>query len=404
MKKNKSFSAPAVLVPLIASLAYSGELTANSNYDALESALADSCFPSFIDSNFFSQSDFLSDCSNALSAGEDAFSALTPDEIFSVNTNITSAAINDTFDRMATLRTIGGGAGDDSIVSRFDVYVNGHASWQEYNQDQLNPGFDIDDNKVTIGADYRFTDNFIAGLSASYLSSDTQFKQGAGDIDTDGYSFAVYSSYSLDDRFFIDGTFSYSDQRHRTSRNIVYTGVNQTARADVDSDTFAAGLVTGYNFFVDDWTFTPTARWMYRSLQLGGYSESMSNPSSPGGSLAVSIGDQNYESITGNFGAQLTYAWSQSWGVLIPTLAAEYVHEFADTSQGVSVGFTNAPGSSGSFVMRNSERDKDYAVINAGVSAQFMQGISAFVTYEKLLDLNAVTSDSLSMGLRMELN
>ena len=184
----------------------------------------------------------------------------------------------------------------------------------------------------------------------------------------------------------------------------MYTGVNQVAKASVDSNTFAAGLVTGYNFFLDGWTLTPTARWMYRNIQLDGYSESLSNPFAPGGSLGVAIGNQEYESITGNFGAQVSYAWSQSWGVLIPTLSGEYVHEFADNSQSVNVTFVNAPTGTGGFVMHNSGRDKDYALLNAGLSAQFARGVSAFVTYEKLLDLSSVTSDSLSMGVRVELD
>lgn len=402
MKLKKKFSIKTLIIPLLSLASYAGEVSANSNFESVGSALFDACG----DQSFgeVTLEDFIGDCLQALEAGDEALSALTPDEIFSVNSNITSSAVNDSFTRLATVRQIGGGASSDSIINRLDIYVNGHSSWQEYDQHQLNPGFELVDNKIMIGADYRFTDYFIAGLSSSYLSSDTTIKQGAGDIDTNGYSFSAYSSIYLDDRFFLDASFSYSDQRHRTLRNIAYSGVSQVARANVDSDTYAAGLVAGYNFFLDGWTFTPSARWMYRNIQLDGYSESFSNPLAAGGTLGVALGEQEYESITGNFGAQLSYAWSQSWGVLIPTIAAEYVHEFSDNSQSVNVTFINAPSGTGGFVIRNSERDKDYAVINAGLSAQFMYGISAFVTYEKLLDLSTVTSDSLSMGLRMELD
>ncbi len=390
-----------LLVPLM-SVSFSGQAAVNPNFDALSSALLSACADAISSSEPITS--FEVDCQNAFTSGLEALSALSPDEIFSLNTNITSGAINDVFNRLTTLRQIGGGASADSIISRLDVYVNGHSSWQEYDQHLLNPGFHLVDSKVMVGVDYRFTDYFIAGLSSSYLSSDATLKQGAGDIDTNGYSFSAYSSFYLGDSFFIDGTFSYSDQRHRTTRNIAYTGVNQVATASIDSDTYAAGLVTGYNFFVNGWTLTPTARWMYRSIQLEGYSESLSNPGAAGGTLGLAIGQQEYESITGNFGAQLSYAWSQSWGVLIPTISGEYVHEFSDNSQSINVTFVNAQTGTGGFIIRNSGRDKDYAVINAGLSAQFARGVSAFVTYEKLLDLSTVTSDSLSMGVRIELD
>ncbi len=372
--------------------------TDNLNFDDLADALFEACNSATLGS------DFEADCFDALSDASRSLGALTPDEIIANNANITSSAIMDSFTRLALLRQIGGGASADSIISRFDVFANGHTSWQEYDRINLNPGFNLFDSKVTIGADYRFTDNLIVGLTSSYLSSDSELKQGAGDIDTNGYAFSIYGSYYVGDSFFIDGTFAYADQRHRTLRNVAYTGVNQVATANVDSDTYSAGVITGYNFNFGGWTVTPTARWMYRNIQLEGYTESLSNPSGKGGSLVLAIGEQEYESITGNFGTQVSYAWSQSWGVLMPTVSAEYIHEFANNSQSVNVRFVNAPTGTGGFTLRNSAMDRDYAAITAGFSAQFSKGLSAFVIYEKLLDLNSVTSDSLSMGVRMELD
>jgi outer membrane lipase/esterase len=372
----------------------------NINHESIFNAILSAC-------NSSSDFDFVSDCNSAVSDLGQSIPGITPDEILSSNTNITSSAITDSFTRLSTLRQIGGGrpgASADDIVSRLSVYTNGHASWQDYNQQGLNPGFDLFDSKATIGADYRFTDNLIVGLTSSFLNSDTTLKQGAGEIDTNGYGFSIYSSFYLDDHFFIDGTFAYSDQRYRSLRGVNYTGVSQTATAKLDSDTYSAGVITGYNFFVGGWTITPTARWMYRSIQMDGYTESLSNPGGAGGTLALAIGEQEYESITGNFGTQVSYAWSQPWGVVIPTVSAEYVHEFSNNPTAITAQFVNAPTGTGTFTMRNSQMDRDYAAISAGLSAQFMRGLSAFVNYEKLIDLNNLTSDSVSMGIRLELD
>lgn len=374
--------------------------TNNDNFKSIGDSLFSACTSG-------ASGSFLSDCEDALfdaDAGENSISALTPDELTANNSNISSSAVNSSFVRLGTLRKMGGGASADSAFSRFSVYTNGYSSWQEYNQHGLNPGFKLFDAKATLGADYRFTDNFIAGLSSSFLTSDSQFKQGAGDIDTDGYAFAIYSSFYTDNNFFIDGSFAYSDQSHDSRRNIVYGVTNQVASATVDSDTYSAGFSTGYNFFINGWTLTPTARWMYRNIKLDGYTESLSNPGGAGGSLALAIGEQEYESMTGNFGAQLSYAWSQSWGVLIPTFSAEYIHEFSNNARTVNARFINAPTGTGSFTVSSSEMDTDYASISAGVSTQFSQGVSAFLNYEKLLGLKSVTSDSVSMGIRLELD
>ncbi len=372
----------------------------NQNYVSLGEALFTACSATL-------SSAFSADCNAALNAASSgSVGALNPDEIIANNTNITSSAVNDIFSRLNILRTgpKGGGASADSIVSGLGVYTNGHTSWQEYNPQGLNPGFDFFDSKIMLGIDYRISDYAILGLSSSYLNSDSRLKQGAGDIETDGYAFALYGSLYLEDVFFIDGTFAYADQRHRTLRTINYTGVSQQANADVDSDTYSAGLVSGYNFNYNAWTLTPTVRWMYRKIQMEQYTESLSTPSGAGGSLGLAIGEQRYESMTGSFGTQISYAWSQTWGVLIPTVSAEYIHEFSNNPETVNVRFINAPDGTGTFSLRSSVMDRDYVSVSAGFSAQFIRGVSAFVSYEKLLDLNNLTSDSLSMGLRVELD
>lgn len=410
-KKNLPFIVVFAVLNVITNAVYAGSgpiyvpptglSFTSSNHESIFNALNEACSTS-------TDAAFIADCNTAVSDLGQSIPALTPDEILSSNTNITSSAITDSFTRLSILRQTGGGrpgASADDFVSRLGVYANGHSSWQDYNQQGLNPGFDLFDSKALIGADYRFTDNFIVGLTSSFLNSDTTLKRGAGEIDTNGYGFSIYSSFYLDDHFFIDGTFAYSDQRHRSLRAVSYTGVSQTATAKLDSDTYSAGVVTGYNFFVGGWTITPTARWMYRSIQMDGYRESLSNPGGAGGALAqLAIGEQEYESITGNFGAQVSYAWSQPWGVVIPTVSAEYVHEFSNNPTAITAQIVNAPTGTGTFTMNNSQMDRDYAAITAGLSAQFMRGLSAFVNYEKLIDLNNLTSDSLSMGIRMELD
>jgi len=375
--------------------------TNNDNFNSLGQSLHNACISGG------ASTAFVNDCNDAIGDainGGDAMSALTPDEITSNNSNISSSAVTSSFTRLSAIRQAGGGASADSSFSQFSVYANGYSSWQEYNQHNLNPGFKLFDSKATLGADYRFTDNLIVGLTSSYLNSDSQLKQGAGNIDTDGYAFAIYSSFYVDENFFIDGSFAYSDQSHKTSRNVIYGTTNQIASSTVDSDTYSAGFVTGYNLFVDGWTITPSARWMYRNIKLDSYTESLSNPSGAGGALGLAIGEQEYESMTGTFGAQLSYAWNQSWGVLIPSFSAEYIHEFSNNAEVVNARFINAPSGTGSFTVSSSKMDTDYASIAAGFSAQFSQGISAFLNYEKLLDLQSVTSDSVSMGIRMELD
>ncbi len=370
----------------------------DENTDALLDSFSTACSTSM-------DSGFIADCNDVFFSGDkNTLSALTPDEIIANNTNITSGALNNSFARLGNLRGLGGGSSADSLISRLGVYSNGHSAWQAYDAQGLNPGFKYFDSKAMVGVDYRFTDNFIAGLSGSYIGSDSQLNNNAGSIDSEGYSFAIYSSFYMNDKFYIDGTFAYSGQNHESSRNVFYTGSNQVARGDVDSDTYSAGLVAGYNFSYKGLTITPTMRWMYRDIQIDGYTESLSDPTGPGSGLALAIGEQEYESLTGNFGAQISYAWSQPWGILVPTISGEFIHEFSNSPEQFNVRFVNAPTGTGAFTLSTSETDSDYASVSAGVSAQFSHGFSAFFNYEKILGLKNLTSDAVAMGIRLELD
>jgi outer membrane autotransporter protein len=132
-----------------------------------------------------------------------------------------------------------------------------------------------------------------------------------------------------------------------------------------------------------------------------GYSEIMSSPTLDGGGWASSIGSQDVKSITLQLGGDVSYAFSQSWGVLLPQAHFEWVHEFEDDSPNVTGFFLQDPSRT-SFSLNTDKPDSDYFNLRLGVSAQFAAGRSAHIYYRKLIGYDNLDLDAIGAGVRIE--
>ena len=101
-----------------------------------------------------------------------------------------------------------------------------------------------------------------------------------------------------------------------------------TRRANSDTAAFQYGFGgnLGYQFNARQLTITPVARVQYVKADVSSYEESGASP------INLGVGSQDVKSLTTNLGASLGYAFSTSYGVVEPTICAEYVHEFGMTT------------------------------------------------------------------------
>jgi outer membrane autotransporter protein len=216
----------------------------------------------------------------------------------------------------------------------------------------------------------------------------------------------LYGTYFVADSFYVDASLSYGDSGYDSSRHIVYTDiggtVDRTAKGDTNGTQSAAGIATGYDFNKGPWTFGPHIGTYYIKVDSDSYGEHGA------GGLNLTVGDQNAESFTLNGGAHLSRVFTPSWGVLIPHLRVDYVHEFKDGRETVDVGFLADPFSSDPLdptppiELRTDQPDPDYVVWSAGVSAQFINGMSGFVNYQGTVGYSDLTLSEFTFGLRWE--
>ncbi len=301
----------------------------------------------------------------------------------------------------------GGSAGSDQPLDfgRLGVFLNGTVTTGDKDRTANVEGFDFQTTGLTLGADYRFTDSLILGAAIGYMNSDTDLDAGGGELDSDGYSLSLYGTFYQGAALYLDGIISYGDNDYDQRRNIRYdigpVAVNQSAFSNFGGEQFSISVGGGYTFSKGALSFGPTARVEYVKTDVDALQEAMSDPSAAGGGWATRIDGQTAKSSTLQLGGDLSYALSQSWGVLLPQVHLEWVHEFEDGGHNVVGHFVQDPTQT-SFSLNTDSLDKDYFNLRLGISAQFAEGRSGYFYYQKLLGYDDLDVDSFSAGLRME--
>jgi len=308
----------------------------------------------------------------------------------------------DVRDRLEALREgeeeQGSGQAADWVIGKLGIFISGDGAWLDRDNTGNEIGHDTLTAGFTAGADWRFSDAFIAGAAFSYSRGSTEFNNNAGDLDTDSYSALLFASFAPNDIIYFDAYIGYGFQDYEGKRNIAFVagGVPVAARANSDTDgtEFTAGMSAAADFALGAFTLGPHAQLDYVDTDVDGYAES------GGAGFAAAFGDQSIESTQSVIGVHLSYAASTSWGVLVPYGRLDWVHEFQDKARSIPTSFVQSPGNP--FVTRTDKATRDFGRITLGISALWAGGWAAFADYQNEFAQEDQTEHRLSIGLRRE--
>jgi uncharacterized protein YhjY with autotransporter beta-barrel domain len=295
-----------------------------------------------------------------------------------------------------------GGASADSSspFGRLGIFANGQGSFGDRAETEKVPGLDFYTAGLTLGTDYRFTDQFILGAAFGYLRTKLDREGAVSDSTINGYSLSLYGTYYLKDRYYVDTILTYGRNNYDLERRAEHLTASTTTTLDTitartDGDQLSASAGAGYDFSVGGLTFGPTGRMTYIRAHVDGYSER-----GPSGSNAVKVPSQTVESLTTALGGQLRYVINTSWSVLQPQVRAEWEHEFKGNT-GVLAG-TLLSDPSTILTAQPTTVDRDYFNLGVGITATFPRGVAAFLHYEEQIGRANFTNHSFTGGMRFE--
>ena len=291
----------------------------------------------------------------------------------------------------------GGGASADpsKVLSGLGIFLNGQGSFGDQEGTTREPGFKFHTAGLTLGTDYRLTENVVLGAAAGYLRTDADLDQAGGRVKMSGYSLSAFGTYYVADTFYVDAIATYGWNDFGVTRNVSFGDLSSTAKSDPDGNQLAVSVSGGYNFNLGPLTVGPTAKVNYIHVRIDGFHERGADI------FNLRVNSQRVESLATDLGVQLSYAISMPWGVLSPLARAEWEHEFKGGNRLITGSLVADPQRT-LFGAPTNSPDRDYVNLAAGVTATLPRGVSAFAHYETVLGRTHVTNHSFTAGLRFQ--
>ncbi|HEY8682759.1 MAG TPA: autotransporter outer membrane beta-barrel domain-containing protein, partial [Rhodanobacter sp.] len=112
---------------------------------------------------------------------------------------------------------------------------------------------------------------------------------------------------------------------YSSARQVVFPGINETARADYAGHQYTAYGETGYHFYVGDGrtSITPTATLQYTRLKIPGYSEAGGND------INLNVGAQSDDFLQSGLGVKFARDLANAGPLTIrPEVHADWLHSF----------------------------------------------------------------------------
>lgn len=287
----------------------------------------------------------------------------------------------------------GGMSGSDQY-SRIDenlgLYFGAGGSFGSVDASSGNFGYSLYRRSATVGFDYRFTDTINSGLLFNYLSSSSQLDGSNGSFYSDIFRVAPYLSIVPFDNAFVDISVGYGYHDNTTTRNSWL--VNSRLQGNFHAHEGYGSVNAGYSYNIKGWTLTGYGQGSAIGLYMNGYTEKGAQAAISG----VRVSDNYALSVTTSLGAELNYAWSTAYGVVMPRLFAEWVHEYKNDGQLIASQFI---GSGLPAVAKTGNPLRNWGNIGLGAQMQLPNALSGFVNFRSLV-ADGINNFTIDGGVR----
>lgn len=237
---------------------------------------------------------------------------------------------------------------------------------------------------LTVGADYRFNDQWTAGASVGLGRTRMRYFGEAAKVDGNSGNLTGYGSWSPNAASYIALAIS-TEKTHYTVRSADDAGI---ALDRASGTSVGLSLSAGYDLTLGAWTISPYARADEITSRIGALSDA--GGSTTGRSGSVSAGSQIQTSIP------------TSWGLIAPHARLEFTQITGWHMRGASA--TSYATGSGPLPTPNPWAiDRQYGQFGLGASAILQRGLTLFTDYDSGFAQKQVSSWRFTLGVRSEL-
>jgi outer membrane autotransporter protein len=270
--------------------------------------------------------------------------------------------------------------------NRWGVWVTGFGDFVNVDGDGNAQGYNFTTGGVSLGIDFRLTDQLTIGAMGDYSHTWTSLNP-SGHIDVDSGRGGVYATW-YHHGFYVNAAIYGGHDNYDSSR----AGLGGLASGSTEGSEWSTFVSGGYDFHFGPLTVGPIASLQYTDVHVDGFSEK--------GSLApLAIHSDSAESLRSDAGFRAFYAWQIGKIVVEPSLKVAWEHEYKYSALPITAGFAGIPGPSATFF--GPDEGHDSAVISAGVSVQLTPAISTYLNYDGQLGRSNYDSNAVTGGVRI---
>ena len=270
------------------------------------------------------------------------------------------------------------------IERRIGFFLNGSGEFVDDKSSTLSGGGKFNTGGISTGADYRFNDNFAAGLTAGYANTTTTGR-GDGSVGIDTGDISVYAT-GFNEGYFVNGILGGGSSNYGIRRD----SLDGSAHADTSGMNFHALLGGGYSYTNAGFSAGPIVSLRYTSVQIDGFSEK--------GSLApLDIFDQSKSSFKSLAGFQVAYAIPAGSVIVKPQAKLQWQHEFSNDNRDIDAAFQ----SGGPFTVSGPSLGSDSLVVDLGASVQITPTTAVYGYYSGDIGATNYTSNSVFGGVQL---
>ena len=239
------------------------------------------------------------------------------------------------------------------------------------------------------GADYVFTQRFIAGIAAQWTNTDVDFKRRADTADVQSFEIGGYFSYG-DADFCINGNASIIFHDFDTYRFVF----DKTAQGTYDGRTISAYLEAGKVFELGRFRLEPVAAVSFAALETDRYLET----GTAGGNLLI-VEDADHTSMKSYIGARFAYPFGlESGRKIVPETRVMWGHEFLDDQSLFVAALKSLPNNR--FTVRGQEFARDSLLAGVGLNLPLSAHAAIYADYDVFLTRDQAIQ-SVSLGARV---
>ncbi len=256
----------------------------------------------------------------------------------------------------------------------------------------------------TLGIDYRLSENTFVGGAFGYSHFATDFNFNLGNSTTNDYAFMAFGNHYftavplVGNMLYVDGTIrgAYTSFDQTKFIPTLDGGPGFTPRtSDPSGGSFSVDAGVGLDWSHAAWRVNPYTRLRVTYTTIGAFNEVGGD-----GTLNLAIQDQSVTSVPLTLGTSVGYGFSTGKGVISPYVRFEYLHEFNDQLPQITGSLIALPGAI--FTLPPGTIDRNYVQVGGGATMALAGGWSGFVDYDILLAYTALTTQTVTAGVRRD--